>query len=1051
MNLQIDGFSANRNLLGKENGGLSFFCKNRRGKRAVFKFFFFVFFALFSSLSFGNDYTISTWSSFVSVYNNADSEDALSLNADITAAADISAGSPASPITIKSYRLNPVTLSGGNRYRGFVLGDKEINFADIRFNDFKLIGNGAAIYLQNQSTATFSGRHISFANNISTSGAGLTASSSTIEFFRSGNVRNTLEVYFLSNSAAGNNSSVGGAVALFAASQMSFSNASTVNFSSNSAIGNGGALYIGGASQLNVSDSRVVFYGNVSTGNYGGAIYSNASQLSFNNSNISFISNTAFYNGGAITSSGSRITFINSTASFIGNTIVRGYGTGQGGGAIEIDFSSMIFSHSAVIFNSNSAAANGGAISMLKGTLIFDYSVVSFIDNWKEPNEGGYGGAIDLRPGNNTLIFNNSNVSFIRNTGRNGGAISGAGGGNTIEFVNSTISFINNYATGNGSAIGQGDASFINSSVSFIGNINPALVSGGLYSFSNSRVFFINTEGSAVSASGRSTVSFTSSSLIFDGNNGGAVIANEGFVRFAASTVSFTSNSSAGNGGAIYANTDFSLVSFTTSEVKFTSNVSALAGGALNLDLARSEYINSNIIFEGNTAQGPGGAVYVYTGMTFFEKTALSFKNNLSLSSGGALYAEQEMRRNGNNIFFEFVGNQAFAGGAVFYRGFNMELSNALFENNTALSSGGAVYIRGMNASKETEFAVSAVERDSIFTGNKMAGGAIDNDIFIEDGAGSVKLILNAAKGRKIELNGGIIGYGTAGAIVKEGAGDLFLAPTFYNGAFTVNEGSVFTTSNAYSGISSFSFRTFRIENGGKFSTADGIEDNISVVDSFSLNGLWEAEIDFEKQFADKIIVSPVIGSYASFDALSKLQIKVASSDGKYAAIGSSAAIMISPLILSAHSGKIFSNKNAFDRRALYDIFMTTAAGDYQLWVRVSDIVDFESIAKNGNEGKVGGRVNSILDNGISNKITDALMFLASEKNNALVRDAIDQIDGHFYPNLLKSSLINTDADVLYERIMPGSGEHTNAWLEFFGGANLLTSKDYPEQNFKKE
>jgi predicted outer membrane repeat protein len=238
---------------------------------------------------------------------------------------------------------------------------------------------------------------------------------------------------FLNNTA---NRSGGAIVNLL--STASFVN-STLDFLHNTATGNGGAIS-NVHSSASFSNSTANFSGN-STKELGGAINNQDSLLVFNRSNATFSANSANGGGGAILNwDYSVVSFVNSTVDFLHNTA-----TAETGGAIDNrDYSAVSFVKSRVNFLGNSSDF-GGAILNYYSTASFVNSTVDFSNN-----SADRGGAIYNE--NSTVSFVNSIVSFTGNSayveeGR-GGAIANSANSTIIFKGGSKVIFEDNLADG---------------------------------------------------------------------------------------------------------------------------------------------------------------------------------------------------------------------------------------------------------------------------------------------------------------------------------------------------------------------------------------------------------------------------------------------------------------------------------------------------------------------------------------------------------------------------------------------------------------------------
>jgi len=185
-------------------------------------------------------------------------------------------------------------------------------------------------------------------------------------------------------------------------------------------------------------------------------------------------------------------------------------------------------------------------------------------------------------------------------------------------------------------------------------------------------------------------------------NQGGAVWFQLGTVNFNGDT--FDGNTAASAGGAIYGNNG----TLNISDAVFTENIvngSSSKGGAV---YANSDTAIADSVFERNSAVAQGGALFVNAVDTVVTDTQFE-QNSVSAADGkgGAAYVSGS----GDAQFdgADFAENSStYFGGAVYAEG-ALEIKNSLFDQNSALNQGGAVFVNTAGAS------VSG----STFSGNK--------------------------------------------------------------------------------------------------------------------------------------------------------------------------------------------------------------------------------------------------------------------------------------------------------------------------------------------
>ena len=485
----------------------------------------------------------------------------------------------------------------------------------------------------------------------------------------------------------------------------------------NNTADNGVGIYISDHSTVTfVNNSEVTFIQN-SAKYKGGAIFlRNHSSIIFDqNSVVAFINNYAT-NGTVYSDAWSNVTFkVTCHVTFSGNSAT------QYGAVIYSDNSLVTFTgNSNVIFSSNYASyyeRGSLTVASLRGGAIYssDYSSISFEGSSTTlfiNNTASVGGAICSSDYSSISFKGSSTTKFI--TSLSGGAIYSFDYSYISFEGSSTTMFINNTA-GNGGAIESSDYS----SISFEGNStttfsnNYAIVSGGV---------IMHRKFGSISFKGNASTMFSNNTAHFD--RGGAIILESVNMFFGENSATTFINNNSHRGGAIFCALDCNISHDGNSTAVFNNNI-AEYGGAV--------YSYYSITFEGysitvynrNTADY-GGAVY--SGIISFNRNStVVFSNNMAHRDGGAVFS-----RSGGDISFNGYSNTEFRdntaidnGGAVYSDGgdvsFN-ENSNTAFRDNTANDNGGAVVSDGdisFNGNSDTEF------RDNTANDN---GGAVYSD-----------------------------------------------------------------------------------------------------------------------------------------------------------------------------------------------------------------------------------------------------------------------------------------------------------------------------------
>ena len=453
------------------------------------------------------------------------------------------------------------------------------------------------------------------------------------------------------------------------------------------------------------------------------------------------------------------------TETYTGKTItVSGQYEGNGG-AVHNSGTFNVLNSS---FVSNSASANGGAIYNAAGGIVNLGDNVLIQGNKAQLGAGIYNaGTLNI----------GSNVTFKNNQ------LAGAGElhGSAVEnYYGGTVT-IGDYLTITNDSPFDTDCCFIHNSYS------GSVTIGDYASFSNtsgdgilssddwntgrpqlqlgSNASFKNIQGAAV-------LNWYKADAVIGDNaefdNAGAAIMNIQNSTVVIGDGVVIKNSYKQNRGAIY-NSSAHYIGASDNTTSITFNGSASIQD--NTTYGLFNRTGADVIFKGAAAFSnnivsfdgalDGGAVRnvkdtdadVTSLITFKSTSSALFENNSSIANGGAVY-------NDSSIIFEdgssavFNENTAVNGGAVYNAG-SMTLADAVFTDNSASASGGAVYNSGSMLIKAANNAVT-------FSGNKAAGSA--NDIY-NTGA----LTLNAALGKTITLSGGI--SGNAGTVNITGAG----------------------------------------------------------------------------------------------------------------------------------------------------------------------------------------------------------------------------------------------------------------------------------------
>ena len=482
-------------------------------------------------------------------------------------------------------------------------------------NNTAATGNGGALNLEKESETKFSDSSLFKNNSAATGNGGAIYGDSSVYF---GDQNKLISAVFTNNTATD-----GGAIFVDENGKFvgygEFIFGQNAGANGNVATNSGGAIYNKGQMSFvgfNGKETKsIMFAGNQATD--GGAIY-NTGVLNLNGQ-LSFISNSALYNGeddakgfgGAIYNTG--------TLDIYGTDVKFGNNEAQkAGGAIYNNGGVVNISGSGILFNNNK---------------VLETDNVDFV-NWKNDAKKGFGGAIANMEGSRLNI--SGNVTFSNNGGKDskiagGGAVYNRGymtisgtritedGRDTTEDGRDTtdsykhaaasIVFENNVASkGIGGAIeAKGSHSGSNTvalsvirGVNFIGNISKADKAGdsraGAIRANNDSITILDNvvfKGNSATAAGGAISTANNlkdsalgtfisiSNAYFDGNSVSMVGADGGAIR---------------TGGAL----SMTNVQFVNNENKQDLDGAALSFDGTSLRLVAD---NGNVLFKGNIAK----------------------------------------------------------------------------------------------------------------------------------------------------------------------------------------------------------------------------------------------------------------------------------------------------------------------------------------------------------------------------------------------------------------------------------------------------------------
>ena len=369
---------------------------------------------------------------------------------------------------------------------------------------------------------------------------------------------------------------------------------------------------------------------------------------------------------------------------------------------------------------------------------------------------------------NDDIVINNDN--FINHSGVEGGAISTI---DTKNYIINSTNFNSNTASKNGGAI------YSNSTISIINSNftkNTATTNGGaIYNLGDLTVGGIFKNNEATKGSGGAIFN----SFLKNTNYSGKVTILYG--------TKFESNYAKKYGGAIHTNVNNVIVS---DNVSFIKN-KAQNGAAISVQDSGNIILQDNIDFISNESTSHGGAVYSAYGGNFSIGKNARFINNVAGGTGGhggAIYAYNNKKDGdryviiGENALFE--NNSCVKYGGAIYNGSRTVLTignGAKFISNHGTSKyslGGAIYNigNGLNIGDNSEFiSNSAIQGGAIFH-------AVDTNLTLS----KISFDNNSAIGNDTQSAGGAL------FITKEVTKDINIKDSiFQNNNATVSGGAI--------------------------------------------------------------------------------------------------------------------------------------------------------------------------------------------------------------------------------------------------------------------
>ena len=425
--------------------------------------------------------------------------------------------------------------------------------------------------------------------------------------------------------------------------------------------------------------SGCTFTGGASLTKKGGAIYAGSSSV-VNVSGTSIVGASAGLAGGAIAIGAS--SNVSMTSSLISGCSCA---TGTGGGVfLDTNITAVA---SSLVLQGNSAAEGGGLF--LSASAVLSASGLSFTSNSVASSGGGLYAAAYA-----SLMLTGS--AFTSNSAANaGGALLASG--STLVSV-STTAFASNAAVG---LAPHGGAASLE---------NVASITLATCTFTSDRVTTSTTFTAPVGAIVQ---------LVYAGAGSagalflGAAPSAAGGVPVSATITdtTFTNCSATGNGGALAALGQTSVITLALSGVTaFTGNSAAGSGGALALSGSVAASL-SGVVLRNNTAVVDGGAAVLFDGVTTtITGAAAAFTANSAGGRGGALLLQGTAGASTTITAGAFSRNSAMYGGAVGISGaaHTLAMSGALLSANNA-SFGAAFTLAAVTPAVNSQLTLSGV------------------------------------------------------------------------------------------------------------------------------------------------------------------------------------------------------------------------------------------------------------------------------------------------------------------------------------------------------
>ncbi|MBQ3213680.1 MAG: right-handed parallel beta-helix repeat-containing protein [Clostridia bacterium] len=409
------------------------------------------------------------------------------------------------------------------------------------------------------------------------------------------------------------------------------------------------------------------------------------------------------------------------SGNFINNYDISSRVNTHGGGVFNVGQSITI---NGGLFENNNSKRQGGVIYVKD---LYNNPTVTIKNAVFKGNYSKIGGVIFSHKAGTTINIENSIFEDNYSDGNktltlSDGVAKAYSGGGVIYAIGSNITiknstFKNNTSNGAGGAIQNADGGSLNVyDCTFIGNESTGNASGAIHANSFTNIYRSYFEGNKATS-----------------NNGGAVsgghIYDSTFVK-----------NSANCGGAV--------ISTYCTNCEFIENSASMYGGAAHAGQIVSCY------FEGNNAVQFAGAI------SYIGAINSVFINNNTDGKGGAICVDdsQTWYNDASNIIVDncvFENNSAATyGGSIYVNKGNLKITNSTIVGNTAGTNGGGVYFSSTTGNGKISFGEANKQNKIVIENNTKTGGSADN-LFLANNTvfPTIEIISNLEDGSIVCIN----------------------------------------------------------------------------------------------------------------------------------------------------------------------------------------------------------------------------------------------------------------------------------------------------------